>query len=297
MDMDELAKLAESGNTEAMLALADKPDVVADPSPEEPAPVEQTQDPEPETEAHVVATKSGNGTIPYAVLKSAREQAAELARQNDLLKSQLDDLTNRQPAQATEAPAASTDAMEAKIASLRERAESLTEDFPELASSLLENAELLSAMRAQLVGITQEREAEQASRQQVEAAKVQDTVQEAIDATPELSLWQSNHPDVFAEAVEVDALLRNKPEWANKPMAERFVKVAEMVKVMRPDAPTPPKAGTKTPPRAPSLGDIPGGMPPATNFSEQVDQLSASALGNKFMSMTPEQISEYLMNM
>lgn len=289
MDMDELAKLAESGDTEAMLAMADKPDVTADPSPEEPV--------APETEeAHVVATKDGSGTIPYAVLKSAREQAADLARQNDLLKSQLDDLTTRAPA-PVEAPPASSDAMDVKIASLRERAEALNEDFPELAASLLENAELLSAMRAQLSGIAQERQADQESRQRAEAAKVQDTVQEAIDATPELSLWQSNHPDVFAEAVEVDGLLRNKPEWQGKPMADRFAKVAEMVKVMRPDAPTPPMSGAKAPARAPSLGDIPGGMPPATNFSEQVDQLSASALGNKFMSMSPEQISEYLTSM
>lgn len=291
MDMDELARLAESGDTEAILALANKPDVAADPSPD-PAPAEPT----PESETHVVATKDGSGTIPYAVLKGAREQAAELARQNDLLKSQLEDLTARQAAPAAEAPAASPDAMEAKIASLRERAEALTEDFPELAASMLENAELLSAMREQLAGINQERQTEQVNKQQAEATKTQDAVQEAIDATPELSLWQSNHPDVFAEAVEVDALLRGKPEWQGKPMSERFVKVAELVKVMRPDAPTPPNPGPKTP-RAPSLGDIPGGMPPAANLSEQVDQLSASALGNKFMSMSPEQISEYLANM
>jgi hypothetical protein len=286
MNLDELAKLAESGDTEAMLALTDEPDVAADPSPE-PVAVEPTPaEPAPELP---VSTKAGDATIPYSVLQNARERAAELARENELLKAQL-------ATKEVEVPAV-TDTTDTKIADLRARAANLAEDFPELAASLEQNADLLSAMREQLATLMQERE----QGQERQAAQVKDTVQEAIDAVPELSMWQSHHPDVFAEAVEFDTMLRAKPEWQGKPMADRFAKVVQMVQVMRPEAPTPPKAAaaasTPSRPRAPSLSDIPGGMAPSTSLSEQVDQLSASALGNKFMSMTPEQISEYLATM
>jgi hypothetical protein len=42
------------------------------------------------------------------------------------------------------------------------------------------------------------------------------------------------------------------------------------------------------------LSDIPGGIAPSNGMREQVEELSGSALGNRFMDMTSEQINEYL---
>lgn len=311
MDLEQIAKMAESGDTEGLMNLAEEKDA-SDPSPTEPveadpdATVPETDAPAPAAEeAHAVANSAGEAVIPYAVLKGAREQASELMRQNELLKSQLDDLTARQSAPATGVPAAEAPGVpdaDAKIASLRERAAALKEDFPELAESLEQNADLLAAMQAQIGILVQEQTNTRNKAEAERQATVQDAVQEAIDATPALSLWQASHPELFAEAVDVDRLLRGKPEWADKPMADRFGKVVDMVRALRPDAPVPNAPQNKTPEpsvksRVPALGDIPGGVAPATTLAEQVDNMSAAALGNKFMSMTPEQITDYLATM
>jgi len=105
--------------------------------------------------------------------------------------------------------------------------------------------------------------------------------------------------------------LRNKPEWADKTFSERFAKAVELVLVMNPEyaapaadpLPATPAASTETKPQAPpsdkrppvnSLSDIPGGVPPAAGKREQLEELSGSALGNRFADMPLDQIQGYL---
>jgi hypothetical protein len=103
-----------------------------------------------------VSNKNGTGTIPYSVLKGARERAAQFEQENADLRKQLDELKTK-PAEAAPATVAeakqATDEVDERIQAMQERADTLSEDFPELAALLKDQIELLQATRKQLVDI------------------------------------------------------------------------------------------------------------------------------------------------
>ena len=55
-----------------------------------------------------------------------------------------------------------------------------------------------------------------------------------------------------------------------------------------------PQATPAKRPPVNSLSDIPGGIPPAAGTREQIEELSVAALGNKLMTMSNDQIQDYL---
>jgi hypothetical protein len=122
-------------------------------------------------------------------------------------------------------------------------------------------------------------------------------VQDAIDEIPDL-LDMQNDPDqtAFNLAVQTDALLKNHPKWADKPLTERLAECARRVKAelgeSAPAAPTPPQKPAAAPapattarrdpaevvakaPRAqPStLSDIAGGAAPTTEGAPSLEQI------------------------
>ncbi|EJG5924220.1 hypothetical protein NAE50_002626 [Salmonella enterica] len=51
-------------------------------------------------------------------------------------------------------------------------------------------------------------------------------VLEAMNAVPDLKLWQQSDPDRFTVAVHLDEKLQTDPEWKDKTLTERFAEVA-----------------------------------------------------------------------
>ena len=116
----------------------------------------------------------------------------------------------------------------------------------------------------------------------------------------------------------MDATLRELPEFRNVSFEDRFNKVVELTQsaLGLKSEPTQQQAPAATPatpaltqaeiraaaekklqsrPSTPvSLSQIPGGAPPAQDEREAVEQMSAVALGQKFLTMTPDQRDAYL---
>lgn len=310
MDADKLADAFENGGAEALEKLAmESENPPADPPPSSTPATDATPPDETgasssttQTESEPeIAMPSGKGTIPYAELKRARAQASEAKQQVAFLQEQLAMLQEQQgDTQAPEAPATQPDAIGDQIAQLLEKAETY-EDFPEIAEGFKQSALVMQALREQLREVAGKAAQAQATIQETEAKTVQEQVQEAIDSVPTLRLWQAEHPTVFDRAAAIDRAIRDLPEWADKPMADRFKAVAAMVVAGDPAVPQVAAAKAPTPvvPLEPelkpfTLSDIPGGMPPARDMSEQLGDLTGAQLTNKFLNMSPEQINDYL---
>lgn len=313
-DLDQLAEIASKGGIAALEDLANgkQPELTPeageaeatnapaeDPKPEEahaPSPKQEEKD-----HATAVSTKDGKGTIPYSVLKGARERASQFEQENAVLRQQIEELTNRvgtkEPAET--APV-SVDEADTRITEMQVKVDALKGDFPELAELYAGQMELLQATRKQLLDVQSRYDADIKRTQAAEQQRTADAVQDAIDANPTLSVWQQKAGADWEAAVQVDNLLRGQTEWAEKSFAERFTKVVEMVKVLNPSAevadPRAEKPTTSQAKRPPvnSLSDIPGGMPPTAGTREQIEELSVSSLGNKFMTMSNDQIQDYL---
>ena len=324
-DLDQLAEIASTGGIAALEELANgkQPELKTETpaeaeathaeaegekTPTEETPVEVAEKRDEKEHATAVSTKDGKGTIPYSVLKGARERASQFEQENSVLRQQLEELTGRMqqgtPETAAADVSASVDEADGRIEALRSKVEALKGDFPELAELFEAQLESERATRKQLISLQERYEAELRQREEAESRRTAETVQEAIDRNPALTLWQQKAGPEWQEAVEQDARLRQKPEWAEKSFDERFARVVEIVKVTYPEAelPSPQPTSTKKqeqadPSKRPpvnSLSDIPGGVPPAAGTREQIEDMSVSALGNRFMTMTESQIQDYL---
>lgn len=316
VDLEQLANVATTGGIAALEELAatgkvGEVEAAANATePADPAEVPVKAEPDEKEHATAVSTKDGKGTIPYSVLKGARERATQVEQQNEELRTQLDELTRRMDSSTTTVAEtkAATHEVDDQITAMQEQVAQLTDEFPELAALMTGQIEMLRATRRQLFDLQTQQADEREQREADANATVQETVQEAIDGNSVLAFWQAKKGPEWPVAAEMDAMLRSKPEWAGKSFAERFDKVVELVRVMNPEfeepetAPqdtlpasttTSTKKGTQAPasdkrPPVNSLSDIPGGVPPTAGKREQLEELSGSALGNRFMNLSPD---------
>lgn len=240
-----------------------------------------------------IASKDGKRTIPYDVLKSAREKerqerekriAAEQAMQQ--LQARMDAMQQTGKVQEVAIGEASPDELD-----------SMANDFPAVAT-LLEHTRKLEQ---QLQSVTQRMEQEDRQRQEATMSEVR----AAVDANPTLLHWEHNDPDRWAAAIEADTKLQASPAHRGLTLEQRLAKAVEIVDAFYgPDsaAPraqakpqnSPPKkaAAAKEAPR--TLSDIPGGAVPASDPVEEFAQMSADRLGAQMENMTPDQINALL---
>lgn len=180
-----------------------------------------------------VATPSGKGVIPYAVLKDARAKAA----QADQLASQLAEAQAQIQAlqQGRGSAAAPTmQEFEASLAQLEQAASDLDPDEnPQSHQIVTAVATALKSMRATVHAL----DARAAREDQQQQLTVQQRVQAEIDSIPTLSLWQSSQPEIFERAIDIDAALRALPAWANRPTLERFAEAMRQTVLAVPTAP------------------------------------------------------------
>lgn len=205
--------------------------------PEQPAKTESSESPnaaaqqKPDEQVDGVATRDGKRIIPYAVLKTTRDElrARELALQEK--GAELEKLKEQLAAKAADAGSAAVDKAMANPAKLTEaQIEKIRLDFPEVADAL-------EAMRDQLATV-QAAKAEQPKQAAVtEPAKAAPNVEdedEAFDqgliANPMLAGWMAKPTEKpWQRAVAIDKMLSQDPEYAGKTYADRFAVVERMV--------------------------------------------------------------------
>lgn len=263
--------------------------------------------PEPEVKAEETApkllSKNGKDEIPYQVLVSERERRARAENQAQDLAQRLADLESKLAEPGTQKQAEPTQVEDDKISKL-------AEDFPEVGEVIKALHEKVMFAEQKLAKV----EEQEAQRRMTEADKVQNTVQEAIDANPALRFWQSEDPDMFAKAIEFDNVLRADQRNAHLPTAQRFEKVVKTMEaafgeVELPDGYKPAaksndmneltekakgvvKEAGSFKPR--SLSDIPGGTPPAASESDRYSNMTPAQLASMMSDMDSDQINTIL---
>lgn len=281
---------------------------VAEPAPAEPAKVEPDPAiaPEVEPEPQGVATKDGKHVIPYSVLQSERTRAAQAEREVQEARAQIVALQaslNQPKPTANHGDPADTPEDETSDESLA----LLEEDFPTVAKELKATRALLKALEAKVTPL--ERSTHDAEAMRANQAAM--TVQDAIDSLPKMAHIQAANPEAFELAKQFDASLRDRPDWENKPISERFAKVIELVETTLGEISIP---GTKAPSAADpaalkqaaaakvaaaakavptSLSQFPAGDPVATDEAAAVAQMSTTQLASKLGRMTPAQMDAY----
>lgn len=317
-NLEEIEKLVEgegseeSGSLEQAVNDASAGEQATEPKAAEKVVEQQAEPAAKEAEAQpVLKSRDGKHEIPYTVLQTEREQrkAAEqkLAEMQQQLAAMQSQATGTAPAQAEAAQHQTETLSDDEISKI-------SEDFPAM-------GKLLTAMKSQMEALGQQLQdvrAQEDVRRQSEARSASTTVQEAIDHNPALSLWQREHPEVFQAAVQFDNQIKSDPRNQGLTLDQRFEKVVKAVTAVYEDAPL-PAALQQTAPAAPkvdpqqvaaaaqkaieqaqgkpairSLSDIPGGTAPAVDEMQAMGLMSAADLGNKLMSMKPEEVMALL---
>ena len=177
-----------------------------------------------------IATKNGEGKIPYGVLEAARSEAkqyreqlqqketayTEAMRKLETMQEQLK-TAGMQPADLPE-----------NIQFDDKEIQAIADDFPEV-------GKIMRGMAAKIQYL---------QNQYQQAQPVKDTgnpVMDAINSIPDLAEWREKDQDKFGFAVHLDETLKNDPAWKDKPLAERFQEVANRVKAAYGETPAQPK--------------------------------------------------------
>jgi hypothetical protein len=260
----------------------------------------------PAVDAKGVQAKDGTHVIPYSVLERERDRAVRAEATANALSEQLKQL------QDGKTPTAKADAN--AVALTDDDLAQLDQDLPDVAKAIRAQMSMIQALTGTVQSLQQEQEVQQNVKQQ----SVQDEIEAAITGNPDISAWrhaaqnqETPEPLMWNRAADLDAVLRSDPAWMDRPVAERFAKVAETIKTLYGAPSTAPSA----PPSTATLqakadaalagaakagglplssSDIPGGAAPPVDEAAALMDKSGPELTAAFMSMTPEQIEAKL---
>lgn len=266
---------------------------------------------EPEEEdRRPVATKNGEGVIPYDVLASTRakakglEAALEEQRQlNSTLMEQFQSLQAQVAAgQITQKQA--QEEMAQTVLDNQEDGQSIDpayyeEEFgPEigaLAKMLNRQIEMNNQLVEELQGVKKFTQTELADRQKF----VVDNIESEIDNNPDLALWRETDPERWDMAVKIDETLRQSPAYVDVPLGERFKAVVSAVRSIKGDAPTVNDAVARAEKAASvgrginTLSDVGSGTG-IENTKERIDSMSVADLSAKFANMSEAEMEKWI---
>jgi hypothetical protein len=282
---------------------------------------EQKADPasagQAEEDAAGVATKDGKHVIPYSVLKSERERASraeqtlkEMQDRVSLLEGMVKQGGSQEAKDGERASTSQTDQQTANDLS-DDDLESLKEDFPTVYKAVKAAMARAELLESKLKPVEESVRSSESERAQTTA----NAVQEAIDSVPKLAHIQATNAEAFDLAKQFDAALRAQAVWKDKPLSERFARVAEMVEaavgpIDIPGAKAPAgkssvdlksaakakaaEAAKATRSDVPtSLSEFPAGQHAAQDEREAAESMTALQLAEKFAAMSPDQMEAY----
>lgn len=294
---------------------APEPEAKADPVKQETQEEKQGQ-----SEPDGVLTKDGKHVIPYSVLKADRDRATraeqvarEMQERVASLEAQIK--AGNQGANNGEG-ARTTPASDALDDLSNEDLEALKEDFPTVYKGLIATQNTLKSLEAKLKPVEESYQSRETEQARTQAEQVQD----AIDSVPKLAHIQATDKDAFELAKQFDKTLRDQSAWKDKPLADRFEKITEMVEAalgqialpaknqpsaqlsaaeLRAAAEAKANASTKANKTAvpTSLSEFPVGDPAAADEQEAAQNMSVLQLADKFGRMSPDQVDAYLQNL
>lgn len=271
---------------------------------------QQQTDDTSEQDAAGVATKDGKHVIPYSVLQSARDRASraeQLAMQAQERVQALEAQLSQGSQGAKQGEGARTEPQAVNDLS-PEDLEALKEDFPTVYKAVQASMALAKTLEARLNPVAESVREVVTERAQTDA----DSVQEAIDSVPKLAHIQATNREAFDLAKQFDATLRAQAAWADKPLSERFAKVADMVEATLGPIKLPNSQQASQDPAAlvaaakakaqqaaknavpTSLSEAPAGQHAAQDEQEAASQMTHQQLAEKFAGMTQEQMDQYL---
>jgi hypothetical protein len=313
-DPEELARAFEQLEASGTPAEPPKEETVEQIAPEQDNGKQNQSQEQNEPEPDGVATKDGKHVIPYSVLKSerdARSRAEQMARDAQERVAALEAQVNSANQGANNGESARTNQGQTASDISDEDLEVLKEDFPTVYKAVMASMAAARALEAKLAPVEESVRSQEAER----AQSATESVQEAIDSVPKLAHIQASNPEAFALAQQFDNTLRGQAAWADRPLSERFAKVAEMVeatlgqidlpggqKTSQPSAEDLRKAAEAkakdnakaTRSNVPtSLSEFPAGQHAAQDEKEAAENLSALQLAEKFASMSPDQMDAY----
>lgn len=254
-----------------------------------PASAETTAEPE----IAGALTKDGKHVIPYSVVQDLRTTTTKQAERIAELQAAMERMQAERQAQAEGTSTAATQA-QADAAAVQFSEDELAdlEAIP-AAAKLVKGFQALQQQLATMQSAPPQ-------HAQTQPAPNVEAVQSAIDANPLLVKWQAKGGELWQRAVEMDAQLQRDPQWAGKPMAERFAQVQKLVAddygIPVQSAPSAPPAAAQQPRPAaspavretmPTLSDFAGG-PMAVG--DPMAGMSAAQMTDKAMSMSVEDL-------
>jgi len=255
-----------------------------------------------------VASKDGKHVIPYEELRSTRERAARAEIMVQELTGKLEAMANEiQTGQTSKTRDIADIVDESMLANLRE-------ESPEIAGvidKLIERNQTLAEQAHSAHAATADTERET----RVQAVI---SVEDAINAVPKLAHVRATDPDTFTAIAALDTTLGKQAAWKDRPLSDRFDAAVRMYEAANGDIELPGQQAKNAPPAqqlsadtnarvaaalakadaaasGPStLSDIPGGQPAAESTQDALTALSSTALTERFMNMSPEQIEAEL---
>lgn len=271
-----------------------------------------------EAEPQGIATKDGKHVIPYSVLKGERDRASRAEQLATDMQSRVTALealvkSGNQEAKTGDPARTTPAATENDLSS--EDLEALKEDFPTVYKAVMASMAAAKTLEAKLAPVEDSVRQDAAQRAQSATTSVQD----AIDSVPKMAHIQANDANAFELAKQFDATLRTQAAWADRPLAERFQKVTDMVEAALGSIDLPAtkptsqpsaldlknaaiakassasKAGRTNVPN--SLSEFPAGQHAAQDEREAAESMSSMQLAQKFSGMTADQMDAYFNNL
>ena len=254
-----------------------------------------------------VQAKDGQHIIPYSVLERERDRASRAEQTAQALSEQLQKL------QSGTATAATADANAVQFTD--DDLAQLDTDLPGVAKGIRAQRQMIEKLTAAVQTLqhgqeSQQTNAEQQRRDEEEAAIAANenltALRGAMGADPKaqarwnrvVDTYQSLRQDPELFALDTASLI-NKAEQSVAAIYGPVAKAAPAAKPHESQAADLKQAADAVLKAQPgtiptSLSDFPGGTPPAQNDMETLSNASPIQLGQKFMSMTPDQIESYL---
>ncbi|XKY35153.1 hypothetical protein AB8599_08910 [Enterovibrio sp. 27052020O] len=185
-----------------------------------------------------IAAKDGEHVIPYDVLEREREANRQLKEQIDAMQAKNDEYEQTQrllsirDKQLEKLGVAPQDLPE-NVKLTEEQLDALDEDYPEIGGAIRALAAQVNAFQsAKGAGGTNDSSSTANTHTEQPTANhtSADPVLDAINANQDLAAWRKSGGEQWNKAIELDDQLRADPQWANKPMAERFDEAARRTK-------------------------------------------------------------------
>lgn len=202
----------------------------AAPAAPEAAPAAAESNPTPEVdepkqdEIAGVLTKDGKHLMPYSVVQNLRHTTQTQAQRIAELQTALEKAEAEKQAQAEGTSTAQSQAQ--ADAALLEFTDDELADLEAIpaAAKLVKSVQMLQARLNEAPPASAPADADPET-----PPANRDAIQAAIDAMPLLATWQSKGGELWDKSVQLDVELRSDPQWAGKPMSERFAEVQRRV--------------------------------------------------------------------